>query len=169
VEWLGDEHAQQEVRSSSVGGREGRFFRARNRVTCDGPGESAWATWAGCEPGGANRRGPAERVPVGGRRGGGAAAGDGYDRGRRGESARVTWAGREAGGAIEAVPRNESQWAGDVVEAPRLVDGDVRGGQANLRGRRGRDARRVGRIRASGDARHGRGVSFGRTDALYFS
>ena len=35
VEWLGAEDAKQEVRGSSVGGREARIFRVKNHVTCD--------------------------------------------------------------------------------------------------------------------------------------
>ena len=37
VDWLGDEHAKQEVEGSSAGGREVRIFRAKNCMTYDYP------------------------------------------------------------------------------------------------------------------------------------
>ena len=38
VEWLGDEHAKQEVWGSRVGGREACVFRAKNCMTVWLPG-----------------------------------------------------------------------------------------------------------------------------------
>ena len=50
VEWLGAEDAKQDDRGSSVGGREARGFRAKNRLTCDLRRATVWQS-SGASPG----------------------------------------------------------------------------------------------------------------------
>ena len=50
VEWLGAEDAKQDDRGMSAGGREARFFRAKNRLTCDLRRATVWLS-SGASPG----------------------------------------------------------------------------------------------------------------------